>query len=276
MWQKIQNFAQKPALYQRSNAKFWDDPHLSQSMLKAHLNPHLESATRKLDFVTSSVEWISRILPAQKYPRLMDLGCGPGIYGELFYSKGYSVTGVDLSKNSVDYAEQSAKTQGLDIQYLNEDYLRSPFLGTFDLVTMIYCDFGALSGIERSLLLQKIYDRLSPNGCFLFDVFTWFSRKNEEEFRVWSLEENGFWRSEPYLLLHSFYRYEEDRTFLNQYLVITESEITNYHIWDHTFSLEELQQDLQAAGFQSLEFYENVVGDQVKKESPTLCVIARK
>ncbi|MGE5494383.1 MAG: methyltransferase domain-containing protein [Burkholderiales bacterium] len=33
-----------------------------------------------------------------KRPRLLDLGCGPGIYAELFAKKGFCVTGVDFSQ----------------------------------------------------------------------------------------------------------------------------------------------------------------------------------
>lgn len=66
-------------------------------MLKAHLNPDLESATRKLDFLEQSANWISDTLPPSSYKRLLDLGCGPGIYAEFFDAKGYQVTGLDIS-----------------------------------------------------------------------------------------------------------------------------------------------------------------------------------
>lgn len=276
MLQAIRKYAQKPALYQKSKAKFWDDPYISQNMLKAHLDPDLESATRKLDFVQQSVDWISTVLPVNKHKRLIDLGCGPGIYAELFDAKGYRVTGIDLSKNSIMYAEKSAESKALDIQYRNSDYIQSPLCGEFDLATMIYCDFGVLSKQERKILLQKVYNALSPEGCFLFDVFTPFSYKNREEFKVWSFEENGFWRREPHLLLHSLYRYEHDQTFLNQYIVVTDNETTCYNNWEHTFSTAELRADLQDAGFKHLHVYGNVAGAAYTQDSKTICVLAMK
>lgn len=276
MFQTIKKISIKPTIYKKSDAKFWDDPYISQNMLQAHLNPDLESATRKLDFVQQSADWISNVLPAAKYKRLIDLGCGPGIYTELFCLRGYQVTGIDLSENSVQYAEKSAVNKNLSIKYQSTDYIQAPIYGEYDLATMIYCDFGVLSNQDRKILLQKICNSLSSNGCFLFDVYTPNAYKNREEFKTWSFEEKGFWRNNPYLLLHSLYRYDYDNTFLNQYIVATEGETTCYNIWEHTFVLDELQADLQEAGFTNIQFYGNVAGAPYDSNSNTLCVIAAK
>lgn len=66
----------------------WEDEYISKNMLKAHLDENYDSATRKLEFVRRSVDWISETLPPSDYPALLDLGCGPGIYGEFFSKKG--------------------------------------------------------------------------------------------------------------------------------------------------------------------------------------------
>lgn len=276
MLQSIKEFIDKPPLFQKNDAKFWDDPYISQNMLEAHLNPQLEAATRKLDFVQQSVNWITNVLPPNQFKKLIDLGCGAGIYTELFYSKGYQVTGFDLSRNSIQYAKQSAETKQLKIRYLNGDYIQTQIKDNYDLVTMIYCDFGVLSCSERKILLQKIYELLLPNGCFLFDVFTPVKYKDRKEFKIWSYEEKGFWRNEPYLLLHSLYRYDYDNSFLEQYIIAEEDQATCYNIWEHAFLLDELKDDLQNAGFKTLQFYEDVAGSPYKSDSETLCVLAQK
>lgn len=276
MLKAMKQFAKRAPLDERTDAKFWDDPHISQGMLEAHLNPDLESATRKLDFVRKSVHWISNIVPPVKYKRLLDLGCGPGIYAELFCNKGYQVTGVDLSQNSNQYAKKHAREKGLDIAYLNRDYIQSFLSGEYDLVTMIYCDFGVLSSSERQLLLAKVYDILSPNGYFIFDVFTPFEYVGREEFKEWSYEDSGFWSGRPYLLLQSLYRYDESNTFLNQYIVVTDKLITCYNLWEHTFTNEELEKELLQAGFKNLRYFGDVAGAEFRNDNKTLCVIAEK
>lgn len=97
MYKKLLNYLNRPAIYENSSAKFWDDEHISKGMLEAHLNPQWDAATRNLEFVRASVDWIDKIAPAKEYNMLLDMGCGPGIYAEYFYLKGYCVTGIDLS-----------------------------------------------------------------------------------------------------------------------------------------------------------------------------------
>jgi len=49
-------------------------------MLESHLDSHWDSATRRHEFVDRSAVWISAIAPPEKYPSLLDLGCGPGLF----------------------------------------------------------------------------------------------------------------------------------------------------------------------------------------------------
>lgn len=93
----------KPQLYAISTSPFWDDVHISKYMLNAHLAPDVESATRKLSFIIESVDWIVNMCEHQENRTLLDLGCGPGIYTELFCKASFGVVGVDFSKRSIDY-----------------------------------------------------------------------------------------------------------------------------------------------------------------------------
>lgn len=128
---------------------FGDDEHISGEMLKAHLDPDFEGASRKLPFIEKSVRWIGELAPAGDYRRMIDFGCGPGLYGERLARTGYEVTGVDMSRRSIAYAERSAREKGLDIRYLQKNYLQMDLGETFDFATMIYCDYGALSTVDR-------------------------------------------------------------------------------------------------------------------------------
>jgi 2-polyprenyl-3-methyl-5-hydroxy-6-metoxy-1,4-benzoquinol methylase len=118
MYQDLFNYLKdKPSLYTTSTNKFWDDEHISKGMLEAHLNPDIDPASRNHVFIDRSVEWIGRIAYPRKSPKLLDLGCGPGIYAERFTRRVYQVTGIDFSRRSIRYATDSAKGQGLGIEY---------------------------------------------------------------------------------------------------------------------------------------------------------------
>lgn len=267
----------KPKLYEQTEQNMWDDPHISKGMLEAHLNDSLDSATRNLNFVETSVNWISSMFPSHSYPHILDLGCGPGIYTEMFDQKGYQVSGIDISKRSIEYARTSAHTSGVEIDYVQGDYTNLNINEKYDIITLIYCDFGVLSTEVRWQLLCNIYDALLPNGVFIFDVFKPCKYKDIEENKTYEIQHHGFWTEQDGIVFQNFYRYEEDHTYLNQYVIVSkDNEIHRYNVWEHTFEMEELIELLTQVGFQNLKFYGDVAGAMHNEKDETLCVIARK
>ncbi len=266
----------RPEIYEVTGEKFWDDPHISKGMLTAHLNPEMESATRKYDFIEKSVSWISEAADGKKGKKLLDLGCGPGIYAELFAKEGFHVTGLDISERSVNYARENTVKNSSNIDYQVKSYLEMEYFEEFDVVTLIYCDFGVLNADERELLLEKIYKALKPGGIFIFDVFSKKEYEIKEESANWSYSNGGYWSENPYACLYSFLRYEESAVFLEQYVVIEEKSIKCYNLWNHAFSVEELQHDLKKPGFSKYEFFGDVSGKNYTGESNIICTIAYK
>ena len=86
--ESISRISSKPPLYQPGESLFWDDPHISKSMLAAHLNPDNDLASRKHATIDREVEHLvsSGILKAGD--RLLDLGCGPGLYSRRLAGRG--------------------------------------------------------------------------------------------------------------------------------------------------------------------------------------------
>ena len=276
MFSEIAKFLSKPNLYAPSTGSFWDDPYISEIMLDVHLDPESDSATRRHEFVGMSVAWISEIAPPSAYPNLLDLGCGPGIYAEKFHNAGYAVTGIDFSERSIRYAEVQAVLSKTGIEYHHQDYLTIGYTERFDIVTLIYCDYAALSAIDRRTLLGKIYQALRPGGKFIFDVFTHKMRKMEN--RHWYYSENGgFYSGEPHICMESVYQYDdEDRTELRQSIVIAENGTRCYNIWDHFFNKDELISEVQPIGFSRYEVFGDIAGSEYTESGETICCVLTK
>ena len=276
MFNELKKYTTKPKLYEPSTNKFWDDEHISKGMLEANLNPNWDAATRKPEFLDKSVSWISKIAPPPQYNSLLDLGCGPGLYAERFNAAGYAVTGVDFSKRSIAYAKEQASFNKSNIDYHYQNYLTIDYLEQFDVITLIYCDYAALSITDRLILLKKVYQALRPNGKFIFDVFTPLMRKDES--RSWYYcEENGFFSEKPHICLESVYQYDDaDSTELRQFIVITEDNVDCYNIWDHFFTKEVLQSEIQTVGFSKFEFYGDVAGTGFLDTGETICGVFTK
>ena len=263
--------AAKPALYAPSTHAFWDDEHISKNMLEAHLNPNWDAATRNHAFIDRSAGWIAQVAPPSQYSDLLDLGCGPGLYAQRFSAAGYSVTGVDFSKRSIAYAKEQAERSGRDIRYLYQNYLEMGYTEQFDVVTLIYCDYAALSITERRVLADKVYRALRQGGKFIFDVFT--PRMRRPESRSWGrCEQGGFFSEEPHICLEAVYQYEdEDQTELRQSVILTQKGVQRYHIWDHFFTREQLTHELGPVGFSGYTLYGDIAGRVYCEDSETIC-----
>lgn len=268
---------QQPEPFAQSTAPFWDDPYISEQMLKAHLDPNRDLASRKHDTIDRSVEWITKELSLQKGDRILDLGCGPGLYCTRFAEREFIVTGIDYSKRSIQYAKDHAASHKLKIEYTYKDYLTIDYINIFDLVTLIYCDFGVLSDQDRDTLLRKIHKSMKRGGCFLFDVCTPKYHDSVKEERDWKYEEKGFWRPIPYLLLTEKIKYPKQDVLLTQYYVFDDnSNFDIYRIWNHAYNKESISKVLSDARFNDIQFFGDITGREYSDNSETMSIIARK
>lgn len=270
----IHNYSQKPKLYEKGNSVMWTDEHISKQLLHVHLDSELDLGSRKPETINSTIEWVLANTE-NKQLNILDLGCGPGLYSEKLANAGHRVTGVDFSANSIEYAKKEAEKKKLDITYLKEDYLKLDLKeNTFDLVLLIYTDFGPLLPTEREQLLGNIKKVLKPGGLFIFDVLNDKNITTKTSPKNWEASEQGFWKNKPYLALSESFIYEKDKVILYQHILIDEDENINvYRFWTHFFSHIDLTDILQKHNFKNLSFHEDILpgGDLWSGDNVTFC-----
>ena len=277
MLKELEPFLNKPPLYTSSTNQFWNDDHISRYVLDSHLNPDEDAASRNPVFTDRSVSWIASIAPPYRYTTLLDLGCGPGLYAERFSRAGYTVTGIDFSTRSISYAKEQTAIHNSGIKYFYQDYLSINYDNCFDLITLIYCDFGVLSAVDRALLLDKVYKGLKSGGKFILDVFTPAQHQGKKEACDWRYHpDGGFWDKQPHLCLNSFYRYDEDNTILNQTIVANENGVECYNIWEHCFTKDALLLEAQTAVFTQYKLYGDVSGKAYDGQGNIICAVFTK
>ena len=257
----IIEFTQKPQLYAEGNAVMWTDAHISEQLLNIHLNPDIDLASRRRSSIETTVDWILNSVNMEKM-NILDLGCGPGLYCEMMAKRGHNVTGVDFSKNSVGYARKQARSKGLDIEYVNLNYLDLNEENKYDLLMMVFTDFGVLRPHERKMLIRNVHRALKPGGTFIFDVLNDRNLKNKVSERTWEMEECGFWKESPYLILSDSFLYPDERVILYQHIVMDESDNFNvYRFWTHFFASEDLNLILEPEGFENIGCFDDVLPD---------------
>jgi SAM-dependent methyltransferase len=228
MYNNLLDLLKKPALWQRSSEPFWDDEHISKGMLEAHLNPEWDAASRKHSYIDRSAQWLSTVIPAQA--KNLDLGCGPGLYTKRLSDRGYDVIGMDYSKRSIAYAKsQDAKTE-----YIYKSYLELDYADMFDAVTLIYCDYAALTPDERRTLIAKVYQALKAGGLFIMDVFSENKFINKNDKTSWTLCKKTAVFGAPNRIsaLKRLISMKTIRLRSNNVLWVKNDEMKEYLIWD--------------------------------------------
>ena len=59
----------------------WNDPEFSERMLREHLSPEHDLASRRIELIEKHTRWIHDHVLKSKTARILDLCCGPGLYG---------------------------------------------------------------------------------------------------------------------------------------------------------------------------------------------------
>jgi 2-polyprenyl-3-methyl-5-hydroxy-6-metoxy-1,4-benzoquinol methylase len=173
MFEELERINTRPKPFEFYTASdLWTDEHTSERMLCFHLNEDVDVSSRKAKFIDRSVEWIASHFNVGVGTKIVDFGCGPGLYATKLAQKQANVTGIDFSQRSIQYAQQVAARESLSIRYLNQNYLDFETDDRFDLILMIMCDFCALSPSQRKQMLTKFHKILKPGGSVLLDVYS--------------------------------------------------------------------------------------------------------
>lgn len=253
--------SRKPELYEKGTAFMWTDRHISKQLLSIHLDPGIDLASRKKETIEKTANWILSTQKEKEKMNILDLGCGPGLYSEIFAREGHRVTGIDISKHSIAYAKNSARSNKLNISYLNTNYLEVNLEpNTYDLVVLIYTDLGVLIPDEREYLLKMIHHTLKKGGTFIFDVLKDIEIEKKTSPRTWESKNNGFWKASPYLALSESFFYPEEKVILFQHHIIdTEENIETYRFWTHFFSQNDVRNMLVPYNFIDIIFREDIL-----------------
>lgn len=97
----------------------------------------------------------------------LDIGCGKGRHAIYLHRKGYQVTGVDLSPESIKHANQQAE-EGLAFAVHD---MREVFrANAYDYVVNLFTSFGFFETKEaHQHTVQAMAENLKPNGKLIID-----------------------------------------------------------------------------------------------------------
>jgi len=149
----------------------WDDPDFSRRMLQEHLSQDHDLASRRVEWIDRQVAWIHDELLAGRPSRILDLGCGPGLYSHRLTQRGHQCRGIDFGPASIAYAQQH-NPDPQRCEFALGDVRRGAFGGPYDLALFLFGEFNVFSPDEASTILRHIAASLRPDGCLAVEMQT--------------------------------------------------------------------------------------------------------
>lgn len=275
MYKLLHDFAQRPAPHSRFTAKeLWTSPHLARQMLKFHLDQDTELASRPLTDIDAIIGWLDGQIRLEG-KKLCDLGCGPGLYATRFAERGADVTGIDFSRHTLDYAMAEAARCGRRIRYLHADYLADSLPTGFDVISLIYYDYCALSPKQQRHLLARMRDMLKPGGRIVLDVVAMGSfAARREEIIVESNLMAGFWAEGDYVGIQRTILYPDESLSLDRVLIIEPTDCWQIFNWLQYYTPHRLSGELSEAGFRVETLAGSLAGDPLTVDGAIMGVVA--
>jgi SAM-dependent methyltransferase len=274
----LERINERPALYSRYTADaLWTSPDISEMLLRFHLDGEVDVASRRTDFIEASVDWMVAAFELGPGRRVIDLGCGPGLYTNRLARTGASISGVDFSARSIEHARSAAAGEGLAVEYLLGDYLAIELQPGYDLALMIMCDYCALSPSQRRRLLERVGLILAPGGAFLFDVYSLAAFETwEEQVAYGPGLMDSFWSARPYHGFLSTFRYEAEKVVLEKYTIVEAAGTREYLNWFQHYDVAGLTAEVEAAGLTVSAVHGDVAGAPFEASAPEFCVVVER
>ncbi len=201
----------------------------------------------------------------------LDIGCGGGWFTRAFSRVGYQMTGLDISAEMLNFAQEKALKEGVRGEYLLGDITKFHSPKKFDFATAINDCVNYIPKNKLKTALKNVKAALKKGGIFLFDI------SSEKKFREKIANTVSVDDRENITYL-CFHREEEDGVTM-EVTLFERQEGGSYRRLDeihrqYRYSEEEICEALEGAGF-TLLGVEGHLGED-KNESDRLLFIARK
>lgn len=131
------------------------------------------------DFIATCV----KLYGAESAKRFLDIGCGSGRHMVELATRGYQMTGIDVSPEMIAYVKEEAAASKLPITASVGDLRDLSITGTFDAAYCFMDTFRFLLTNDAIVShLRRVADALVPGGLYLIDFWVphqWDQMGNE-------------------------------------------------------------------------------------------------
>ncbi len=257
----------------------WNEPAFSARMLKEHLSQEHDAASRRFSVIDAHVAWIHRQILDGKPARVLDLGCGPGLYAHRLARMGHTCVGVDFSSASIAYAKAQAESAGLPLTYIEADVRAVEYGAGYDLVMFVYGEFNVFSSMDVRRILQKAYQALKPGGWLLLEPHTFAAVESLGKVgNSWYTTGSGLFSERAHFCLTENFWDVACAVATERYFIIDASTgaVTRYASSMQAYTDEQYRALLATCGYHDVRFYPSLQGEVAESTNWLCALVAQK
>jgi len=253
----------------------WDEPEFSERMLRWHLDPETDMASRRPGIIARHCDWLEARLGPGPH-RILDVGCGPGLYLHELARRGHAGVGFDFAPAALRWARETAVREGLDCEFFAADLKDLPGdlperTGPCDAVTFWFGEFHSFPPAVAGAFLPRLAACLAPGGLFVLEYQPRDSFV-EEDATTWSVESGGPFADEPHLWLQRFTWDAAAHTEVHSHWILAPGSATlrRYVQCHQAWKMDDLAALLARSGLDAAEFHDPITGASAEYEFPVL------
>ncbi|MEE2673891.1 MAG: methyltransferase domain-containing protein [Myxococcota bacterium] len=231
----------------------WHEPGFSRRMLAEHLSQAHDRASRRFEILDGQVAWIHEQILAGQPARVLDLGCGPGLYAERLVGLGHQVVGVDISPASIAHAREHVG----EATFVEAD-IRQVELAGFDSFSLAMLLFGEANAFRRrdlETILSKAAAALEPGGALILEPHSFAAvHRIGCQSPTWYSAPHGLFADEPYICLHESFWDDASATATERWWVIDSNtaDVTRHVGTLQAYGEDDYRSLLENAGFEKI------------------------
>jgi SAM-dependent methyltransferase len=257
----------------------WHDPDFSRRMLREHLSQAHDAASRRTIIIEEHVAWIHREVLHNRSSRVLDLGCGPGLYSSRLAQRGHTCVGIDFSPASIEYARNLAQAQQLACEYHLADVRHADFGSGYDLAMFVFGEANVFRPEELQRILRKAYAALSGGGHILLEVHPLaVVQRLGHQHTAWYTLEQGLFSDRPHMVLFETFWDEAQAVAIERFYIVDAetNDVTSHASSMQAYTDEQYRYALQVAGFTDITFYPSLIGQPDERQKDLIALVAGK
>jgi SAM-dependent methyltransferase len=228
------------------------------------------SSNKREEDTRAEADYIQDLLQLKPGAKVLDVPCGGGRIALELASRGYQVTGIDISNPLLEEAKRKAAERQLNITWEHRDMRDLPWPGEFDGIFCFWESLGYFDDDGNRVFLDAVYRALKPGGRFLVDThISETVLPGGAASRDWTQAANML------VLEQRSFDHEESR-LVRRWIFVQDGQVEQKTLSIRIYGYRELCTLLRSIGFTSFEAYGHLMKQPFKFGMPRLNLVAIK